>query len=172
MGTETGISPSVCRVPNCQSRRMTSLSTIFRISTSTSFLATRQTLQMERDASNSSTTTAYYADAESTTAYDSEDMTKCTSLSRRSASPSSYLSAIAASIMPRKMFPLPTGGHESLLCDNYPDHTSRKTGKALRLERQYSREQRMFRFSCMSYDQKIAEIERSLRWMRAHSRRV
>ncbi|KAG0697393.1 hypothetical protein DFH29DRAFT_946706 [Suillus ampliporus] len=135
-------------------------------------LATRKTLQMERDASNSSTTTAYYADAESTTAYDSEDMTKYTSLSRRSASPSSYLSAIAASIMPRKMFPLPTGGHESLLCNNYPDHTSRKTGKALRLERQYSREQRMFRFSCMSYDQKIAEIERSLRWMRAHSRRV
>ncbi|KAG0692070.1 hypothetical protein DFH29DRAFT_972527 [Suillus ampliporus] len=135
-------------------------------------LATRQTLQIERNASNSSTTTAYYADAESTTAYDSEDMTKCTSLSQRSASPSSYLSAIAASIMPRKMFPLPTGGHESLLCDNYPDPTSRKTGKAFRLERQYSREQRMFRFSCMSYDQKIAEIERSLRWMRAHSRRV
>ncbi|KAG1733656.1 uncharacterized protein EDB91DRAFT_1148701 [Suillus paluster] len=141
-------------------------------------------LQIERNASHSSTTTGY---AESVTLCDSEDMTKYTSSSQHSASPSSYLSAVAASIMPppggyaspssylsavaASIMP-PPGGYASPPRDNYPDHTICKTEKAVRLERQYSRQQKMSRFSCMSYDQKVAEIERSIRWMRAHSRRV
>ncbi|KAG0691448.1 hypothetical protein DFH29DRAFT_1011178 [Suillus ampliporus] len=45
--------------------------------------------------------------------------------------------------MPRKMFPLPTGGHESLLCDNYPDLPVVKLGKPFVSKDQYSREQRI-----------------------------
>ncbi|KAG2146724.1 hypothetical protein DEU56DRAFT_786080, partial [Suillus clintonianus] len=90
-----------------------------------------------------------------------------------SVSPSSYLSALAVSIPPLRV--------------NDPHSTVHGT-KAIRPRRQGSREYKLFQFLrvrpfsylapavemliCvvqMSYDQKVAEIERLIRWMRSHS---
>ncbi|KAG1750209.1 hypothetical protein EDB19DRAFT_97343 [Suillus lakei] len=89
--------------------------------------AASQTSRLESTAIYSSTSTAYHAYAESTTIYDSS-----------SASPSSYLFAIAAS-MP------PAGGCIAPLRANGPHPVIHKT-KTTRLERQGSREHNLFRF--------------------------
>lgn len=91
----------------------------------------------------------YHAHAQSIVIYDSG-----------SASPSSYLSDLAASIPP-------AGG-----CippdTRLPIHGT----KSIRLEKQHLRDHKLFRFLLMPYDQKVAELERLVRWMRSHSRRV
>lgn len=91
----------------------------------------------------------YHAHAQSTIIYDSG-----------SASPSSYLSVLAASIPPAGRC-VPSDAH-------LPIHGT----KSVRLEKQYSRDHKLFRFLLMSYDRKVAELERLVRWMRSHSRRV
>ncbi|KAG2037648.1 hypothetical protein BDR03DRAFT_956478 [Suillus americanus] len=115
--------------------------------------ATSQAPLMESTAIYSSTSTAYHEHAESTVIYDSV-----------SASPSSYLSVLAASIPP-------AGGCIPPRRINDP-HLNFHGSKAIRLEGQHSRDHKLFQFLRMSYDQKVAEVERLVRWMRSHSRRV
>ncbi|KAG1876777.1 hypothetical protein C8R48DRAFT_768365 [Suillus tomentosus] len=97
--------------------------------------------------------TAYHTHAESAVIYDSG-----------SASPSSYLSALAAS-MPS------TGRRIPPPCVDDPHPTAHGT-KAISLERQHSRDHKLFQFLCMSYDQKVLELERVFGWMRSHSLRM
>ncbi|KAG1821184.1 uncharacterized protein BJ212DRAFT_1338160 [Suillus subaureus] len=113
--------------------------------------ATSQTPLMESTTIYSSTSTAYHAHAESTVIYNSA-----------SASPSSYLSVIAASI--------PPAGRCIPQHVNDP-HLNIHGSKVIRPERQHSRDHKLFQFLRMSYDQKVAEVERLVRWMRSHSRR-
>lgn len=99
-----------------------------------------------------------------------------------SASPSSYLSVLAAS-MPS------TGRRIPPPCVNDPHPTTHGT-KAISLERQHSRDHKLFQFLRvrpfsylasvikvliaavqMSYDQKVLELERVVGWMRTHSLR-
>ncbi|KAG1887233.1 hypothetical protein F4604DRAFT_1720863 [Suillus subluteus] len=101
----------------------------------------------------SSTSTAYHAHAESTVIYNSA-----------SASPSSYLSVLAASIPPAGRCIPPRRVNDP--------HLNIHGSKAIRLERQHSRDHKLFQFLRMSYDQKVAEVERLVRWMRSHSRRA
>jgi len=111
-----------------------------------------QGFQMEKTTSYSSSTTAYHAYAQSITVYGSEDMTKCTSISQSRASPSCYLSVVAASIMPPKMSLPPAGRWAPPMCDisrHDPDYIIYETGQAIRLERQDSRQQKMFPISCV-----------------------
>lgn len=115
--------------------------------------ATSQNPLIESTTIHSSTSTAYHAHAESTVIYDSA-----------SASPSSYLSVLAASIPP-------AGRCIPPLRVNDPHLTIHGT-TAIHLERQHSRDHKLFQFLRMSYDQKVAELERLIRWMRSHSRRV
>ncbi|KAG1779218.1 hypothetical protein EV702DRAFT_1267453 [Suillus placidus] len=89
--------------------------------------ATSQTPLMERTTIYSSTSAAYHAHAESTVIYDSA-----------SASPSSYLSALAASIPP-------AGRCIPPLRVNDPHLTIRGT-TAIRLERPHSRDHKLFQF--------------------------
>lgn len=97
--------------------------------------------------------TAYHPHAKSTVIYDSG-----------SASPSSYLSVLAAS-MPS------TGRRIPPPCVNDPHPTTHGT-KAISLERQHSRDHKLLQFLRMSYDQKVLELERVVGWMRAHSLRM
>lgn len=115
--------------------------------------ATSQVPCIESTTIHSSTSTTYHAHAESTVIYDSA-----------SASPSSYLSVLAATIPP-------AGGRIPPVRVNDP-HLTIRGAQAIRLDRQHSRDHKLFRFLRMSYDQKVAELERLVGWMRSHSRRV
>lgn len=133
--------------------------------------ATSQVPHIESTTIHSSASTTYYAHAESTVIYDSA-----------SASPSSYLSVLAATIPP-------AGGRIPPLRVN-DAYLTIHGARAIRLDRQYSRDHKLFRFIRvrpssylallikvlsvvqMSYDQKVAELERLVGWMRSNSRRV
>ncbi|KAG2060800.1 hypothetical protein BDR06DRAFT_385666 [Suillus hirtellus] len=115
--------------------------------------ATLESVQTSSMKSSTIYSTACHTHAESTVIYDSG-----------SASPSSYLSVLAAS-MP------PTGRRIPPPCVHDPHPTTRGT-KAISRERQHSRDHKLFQFLRMSYDQKVLELERVIGWMRTHSLRI
>ncbi|KAG2145280.1 uncharacterized protein EDB93DRAFT_1104742 [Suillus bovinus] len=92
-----------------------------------------------------STFTTHHPHAESTDIHDST-----------SASPSSYLSALAASI------PLPPRHVDD-------SHLTIHETQPICVERQQSRDRKLFQFLRMSYDQKVTKLERLVGRMRSHS---
>ncbi|KAG1740378.1 hypothetical protein EDD22DRAFT_322981 [Suillus occidentalis] len=114
---------------------------------------TSQVPRIESTTIHSSTSMTSYAHAQSTVIYDSAN-----------ASSSSCLSVFAATIPP-------AGGRILPVRVNDP-HLTFHGAQAIRLDRQHSRDHKLLRFLRMSYDQKVAELERLVGWMRSHSRRV